>query len=84
MRRPSLIAAAALAVAGASFQAQRVPAAAPPPQPPPPSMEFTALLFLFPWAGAVVETFDPIDVNAFDVLFDTVEDPDAFDNPPHR
>ena len=54
------------------------------PPPPPPSMEFTAVLFLFPWASAVAEMLDPIDINAIDVLFDTIEDPDAFDNPPHH
>ena len=48
-----------------------------------PSMEFTAFVFLFPWMGPVLETLDPIDINAIDILFDTIEDPDANDNPAH-
>jgi hypothetical protein len=54
------------------------------PQPPPqPTMEFSAFFFLFPWMGPVAETLDPVDVNSIDILFDTIEDPDANDNPHH-
>ena len=54
------------------------------PQPPPqPSMEFSAFFFLLPWMGPVAETLDPVDVNSIDILFDTIEDPDANDNPHH-
>jgi hypothetical protein len=54
------------------------------PQPPPqPTMEFSAFFFLFPWMGTVAEMLDPVDVNAIDILFDTIEDPDANDNPQH-
>jgi hypothetical protein len=67
-----------LSLALASQWSWAVPAA----PPPHPRLEFTALLFLFPWLGPASETLDPIDVNAIDILFDTIEDPDAFDNPP--
>ena len=54
------------------------------PQPPPqPTMEFSAFFFLFPWMGPVAETLDPVDINSIDILFDTIEDPDANDNPHH-
>ena len=53
------------------------------PQPPQPTMEFSAFFFLFPWTGPVAETLDPVDVNSIDILFDTIEDPDANDNPHH-
>lgn len=54
------------------------------PQPPPrPTMEFSAFFFLFPWMGTIAEMLDPVDVNAIDILFDTIEDPDANDNPHH-
>ena len=55
-----------------------------PPQPPPlPTMEFAAFFFLFPWMGPLAEMLDPVDVNSIDILFDTIEDPDANDNPHH-
>jgi len=58
-------------------------AGSPPPAPPPlPTMEFTAFLFMFPWAVPYADTVDPVDVNAIDILFHTFDDPDAFDNPP--
>jgi len=54
------------------------------PQPPPaPGIEITALFFLFPWAGEGVDTLDPIDVNSLNILFDTIDDPDANDKPAH-
>jgi hypothetical protein len=54
------------------------------PQPPPqPAMEFSAFFFLFPWMGPDAETLDPVDINSIDFLFDTIEDPDANDNPHH-
>jgi hypothetical protein len=54
------------------------------PQPPPqPTMEFSAFFFLFPWMGPVAETLDPVDINSIEILFDTIENPDANDNP-HR
>ena len=54
------------------------------PQPPPqPTMEFSAFFFLFPWMGPVAETLDPVDINSIDILFDTIEDPDANDKPHH-
>ena len=54
------------------------------PQPPPqPTMEFSAFFFLFPWMGPEAETLEPVDINAIDILFDTIEDPDANDNPNH-
>ena len=69
---------ALMLVAGAS------PAAAAPPQPPPlPAMEFSAFFFLFPWMGPLAEMLDAVDVNSIDILFDTIEDPDANDNPHH-
>lgn len=77
MRIRSLILALML-FAGAST----APAA--PPQPPPlPAMEFTAFFFLFPWMGPLAEMLDPVDVNSIDILFDTIEDTDANDNPHH-
>ena len=55
------------------------------PQPPPrPTMEFSAFYFLLPWMGPAAETLDPIDVNSIDILFDTIEDPNANDNPHHQ
>ena len=55
------------------------------PQPPPqPAMEFSAFFFLFPWMGPDAETLDPVDINSLDILFDTIEDPDANDNPQHQ
>ena len=55
------------------------------PQPPPvPKMEFSAFFFLFPWMGPAAELLDPVDVNSIDILFDSIEDPDANDNPPHQ
>jgi hypothetical protein len=55
------------------------------PQPPPqPAMEFSAFFFLFPWMGPDAETLDPVDINSIDILFDTIEDPDANDNPHHQ
>jgi hypothetical protein len=77
-----IIAAALLAAATAGTTAHAAGNAMPPP-PPQPRMEFTALIFLFPWASAVADMLDPIDINAIEILFDTIEDPDAFDNPPH-
>ena len=77
----NVIAAALLAAATAGAAAHAAGNAIPPP--PQPRMEFTALIFLFPWASAVADMLDPLDVNAIDILFDTIEDPDAFDNPPH-
>ncbi|HET7065132.1 MAG TPA: hypothetical protein VFI49_12730 [Rudaea sp.] len=54
------------------------------PQPPPqPTMEFSAFFFLFPWMGPEAETLDPVDINFIDILFDTIEDSDANDNPHH-
>jgi hypothetical protein len=54
------------------------------PQPPPqPAMEFSAFFFLFPWMGPDAETLEPVDINSIDILFDTIEDPDANDNPQH-
>ena len=76
--RTRLLILALMLFAGAST----APAA--PPQPPlPPAMEFTAFFFLFPWMGPLAEMLDPVDVNSIDVLFDTIEDPDANDNPRH-
>jgi hypothetical protein len=55
------------------------------PQPPPqPAMEFSAFYFLLPWMGPVAETLDPVDINSIDILFDTIEDTDANDNPHHQ
>jgi hypothetical protein len=76
MKTRSLMLALPLALATASSPA------APASPPPHPRMEFTSLLFLFPWLGPAAEMLDPIDINAIDILFDTIEDPDAFDNPP--
>ena len=71
----------------AAAASSALPALAAPPLPPPdpnPRIEFTAFLFLFPWVvGPAADMLDPIDINAIDILFDTIEDPDAFDNPPH-
>ena len=54
------------------------------PQPPPqPAMEFSAFFFLFPWMGPAAETLEPVDINAIDILFDTIEDPDANDESHH-
>lgn len=54
------------------------------PQPPPlTAMEFASFFFLLPWMGPVADTLDPVDINSIDILFDTIEDPDANDNP-HR
>ena len=54
------------------------------PQPPPlPAMEFSSFFFLLPWTGPAAETLDPVDINSIDILFDTIEDPDANDNPHH-
>lgn len=81
MTMRNLIAAALLAAsASTALRAAGNAPAAPPPQP---RMEFTALIFLFPWASAVADLLDPLDINAIEILFDTIEDPDAFDNPPH-
>lgn len=73
------MAALLLALACASSTSAHAADSAPPPLP---RMEFTALLFLFPWASAVADMLDPIDINTIDIVFDTIEDPDAFDNPP--
>ena len=55
------------------------------PQPPPQAaMEFSAFFFLLPWMGPVAETLDPVDINSIDILFDTIEDTDANDNPHHQ
>ena len=77
------VAALLLACACATSPPSRAAGNPAPMPPPPPRMEFTALLFLFPWASAVADMLDPIDVNTIDIVFDTIEDPDAFDNPPH-
>ena len=77
MRTRSLILALMLSAA-----ASTAPAA--PPQPPPlPAMEFAAFFFLFPWMGPLAEMLEPVDVNSIDILFDTIEDHDANDNPHH-
>ena len=55
-----------------------------PQLPPRPTMEFSAFFFLLPWMGPGAETLDPIDINSLDILFDTIEDPDANDNPPRQ
>ena len=47
-------------------------------------MEFSAFFFLLPWMGPVAETLDPVDINSIDILFDTIEDSDANDNPHHQ
>jgi hypothetical protein len=77
MRIRSLIL-ATLLIAGASMSQ-----AAPPKPPPLPTMEFAAFFFLFPWMGPLADMLDPVDVNSIDILFDTIEDPDANDNPHH-
>jgi hypothetical protein len=81
MRKRSLLLTASLALAGAL--AIPVAATAMAANAPRPSIEYTAFIFLFPWMGPVTETLDPIDVNSIDILFDTIEDPDANDNPAH-
>jgi hypothetical protein len=80
MRIRSLILATML-IAGGSSSAL---AAGNQPQPPPlPAMEFSAFFFVFPWMGPAAEMLDPVDINSIDILFDTIEDPDANDNPHH-
>jgi hypothetical protein len=78
--RFSILLATTLIACGAST----VFAAGNQPQPPPlPAMEFASFFFLLPWMGPAAETLEPVDINSIDILFDTIEDPDANDNP-HR
>jgi hypothetical protein len=80
MRNRALILATMLIACGTSSAS----AAGNQPQPPPqPAMEFSAFFFLFPWMGPEAETLGPVDINSIDFLFDTIEDPDANDNPHH-
>lgn len=78
MRIRSLMLAAMLA----AWATSSALAAGKQPQPPPlPAMEFASFFFLLPWAGPEAETLDPVDINSIDILFDTIEDSDANDNP---